>query len=958
MRLTTIHSPRYPAWLAVATGLAAGCAATPPTARLGWFETNRLNAPAAEQAGLWAAATSAPGEIHLLAPINSTVSFGVVVVAGEEPIDGPGLSVRPFSSIAGRLDAQALRIYRVYEVSIHDLPGWHIRSIPPTERVSSVSDVLVPIEALRGGMPESLVPGTRYVFWVDASIPKATNAGVYSTTLDLEAGGEVLAAIPVTIEVPELVLPDEARPMILCDLDHRALFRHAANIGNTSAAPALDDWSRDPRRDQLNRQLLDAMRMLREHGLTPVLSDLRPVGKITRRGALALDWTQYDALVAPCLDGRAFTDRNGLDAWPIPSAPSSRGLMVSSRAEQQESNRAVREYLGQCIRHFVDKGWLGPAYLLLPRESLRTAVSDEAARDLAIAAHSINPALRVLAHDPPQDLEPFGWEGYHKTRLDEVVDGWLTPAQFFDPTVMRGERDRGRATWLGLDDPPYTGSLNVAAPAAYVRSLTWITAHLGAPTLAIGTVNPWPSDAGASTPDACVAFDPNTLIYPGRPFGLDEPVASVRLKRLRDSVTDARLRALLHKRGLDHIAAALGNVLVAYAGTEAYRTHYANGRPIGWVGNIGQYDRAREVMIESLRLDHAAAAPTSAALLERDTTWQRLMRDAEHLRLEVDGCNVRSTSEGASWSAELSCAVTITNRRRTPCTGTIRFGRMPTGWHERESSRSVGPLGPNQSSRILLTADAGVFPSMPNGHVDVPVELVTNAGHISESDARVAFVTALPRGDQIVIDGDLGDWPLGSVNTLGGFRLITRNGTDTETRPRADTVAFVLLGDNGLCVGINTRYAIGASPPARARNTVRYDGLLPVGEDLVEVLIDPYNSGTRAPADLYHIVVKPTGVYLTERGVDIDPPVGKRAPWAADIEVASQLGGGRWTVEMRIPWAAFEGIARSNRVWALNVTRFDESNLEYSTWSGATGTAYDPLSLGSLFLPALPARHR
>jgi len=138
---------------------------------------------------------------------------------------------------------------------------------------------------------------------------------------------------------------------------------------------------------------------------------------------------------------------------------------------------------------------------------------------------------------------------------------------------------------------------------------------------------------------------------------------------------------------------------------------------------------------------------------------------------------------------------------------------------------------------------------------------------------------------------------------------------------------------------------------ASRHNRVEYDDLIPVGDELVELLIDPLNTGTRSPTDLYHIVVKPSGAYLTEKGIRFDPPCGLRSPWVVDMEIATWVSADRWTVELRIPLAAFGDAATKHTTWGFNITRYDASQQEFSTWSAASGNAYDPVSLGNLYLP-------
>ncbi len=146
--------------------------------------------------------------------------------------------------------------------------------------------------------------------------------------------------------------------------------------------------------------------------------------------------------------------------------------------------------------------------------------------------------------------------------------------------------------------------------------------------------------------------------------------------------------------------------------------------------------------------------------------------------------------------------------------------------------------------------------------------------------------------------------------------------------------------------------------------------MVPIGEELIEILIDPQDLGSRSPTDLYHIVVKRSGSDLCEKGVRFAPPCAEWQPWPVDIDIATKVSPDRWTVELKIPLAAFgSGLpsALSHRpsesggtwkpesekqvIWGFNIVRFDEANQEFSTWSGAFLNAYDPLSLGNLYLP-------
>ena len=135
------------------------------------------------------------------------------------------------------------------------------------------------------------------------------------------------------------------------------------------------------------------------------------------------------------------------------------------------------------------------------------------------------------------------------------------------------------------------------------------------------------------------------------------------------------------------------------------------------------------------------------------------------------------------------------------------------------------------------------------------------------------------------------------------------------------------------------------------RKAVMYEDMIPVGEELIELLIDPHNAGSRSPEDLFHIVVKRSGIDVTELGIRFDPPCGRSQPWPVDIEIATRVTPKRWSVEMRIPLSAFGVGGMSPTTWGFNITRFDLEAQEFSTWAGAVRNAYDPASLGNLYIP-------
>jgi hypothetical protein len=135
------------------------------------------------------------------------------------------------------------------------------------------------------------------------------------------------------------------------------------------------------------------------------------------------------------------------------------------------------------------------------------------------------------------------------------------------------------------------------------------------------------------------------------------------------------------------------------------------------------------------------------------------------------------------------------------------------------------------------------------------------------------------------------------------------------------------------------------------RSEVEYDGLMPADEDLVEILIDPTNRATRSD-ELFHVVLKSSGVAVFERGVGVKPPIGEVRPWPGPAPshgvIRTDFG---WSAEIGIPIHSLGPGSAKATVWGLNIARLEPQRGEYSDWAGAPRYCYDPRTLGNLIWP-------
>lgn len=949
--------------LVVGIGLAGGCA-RPLRGTSMWIAEAVPTSPQGESPAISDPRVALRSErISLRGAANETLSFRFGLETNGSPLMGPILRTSPMVGSAG-VAGTGIELYRMHRVRLDRFPGWHVRSILPSGRDGAPWDVLVPLDAPRGGMPRQLQPGEALYFWADVSIPKDVPEGTYTSRIDLLSSDTLVSTINIELTVLPIVLPDAGAIPVLADVDHVPLLWPDSSKREVGPGP----WRESPRRADWESRVRYTMHLLYNHGLTAVLPKLAPSVKSDAYGRAAIDWQDYDALLSAVDPGSA---ESGVShrLWPLPFDAVLRGERQFGRDASPTYVGLLRDYFRQTARHFAEMGRLEKCYAMLPDLDVNSVTSIESVRRLAGLARSADGRIPVAMRFWPQDMRPYGWVDYPIEALADIGGGgqgpdiWVTPAQFFAAERMATERDAGRETWLMVDRPPFSGSLSIFAPPTYTRVLPWQAERLGASVLYLGCVNCWPRSEQAPRPDKCVRADPNVLLYPGEPFGLSGPVASVRLKELRQGIRDLRYRQALTSRGLEYLRKVVVRALVAYAGTSAYRAHFEDGKPIGWVDDPAVFELARTVMADALV--HAHQEGRSQGKEQEFTStanWRRFVLATSRTRFSIEGTRLRLEDAPTLPTAELEMTTTIVNRTRVPLSGSVGLERIPVTWTALEGLARFGPLQPGGSARVTLLARLPPDIIAPSGILHVPVELKLDDNSTARREARLAFATAIPlqndretSGAPVRIDGDLSDWPPGRLNVLSDFRLISADSETADVEaagtPRHATTVLLMRDDAALYFAVNCEFDGRSGRVISRHNRVVYDDLVPVGEELVEILIDPFNAGTRSPSDLYHVAIKPSGAYLTERGIAMSPPCGTSRAWSAQIEVATAIRDDRWTAELRVPLSSFPDAAVQRTIWGLNVTRYDASRQEFSTWSGAQRNAYDPLSLGNLYLP-------
>ncbi|UCG15779.1 MAG: DUF4091 domain-containing protein [Phycisphaerales bacterium] len=889
-------------------------------------------------------------ELSLAGGINETLGIHLALFAGDGALPALDVIATDLQSGDDRVSASVLRFYRLHSVHVDRWPGWHIRLIEPQRRTPDIPDVVVPADAPSGGLPADLQTGEVLRLWIDVHIPKGTAPGSYDGQLVIRSRGEAVDTIAVTLTVWPFLLPDVTHPALLTELDHRSLFAHHLQYQDRPYAPERF-YADDPLRGELEALLASTMRLLQSHKLSPVLPHLRPIVKITGSHAVTVDWSDYDRVVLAYLNGSRFADRRPLPVWPIPFDETFPPAPSYAAVDSPSYAATVRRYLRQCAVHFDELESLDRTYVTIPFANHPDADAFVAVRHFGHVIRNAHPRLRRLCRLFPQDMTAYGWQQFPFVDVSSHVEIWCPPAQFLDPSAGPTWPAPRSEAWFRVDRPPFSGSIEITAPPVYTRVIPWQGRRLGSNIVVLGLANDRSRDDKDLASQQCIDRSPSLLVYPGAPFGLRAPVASLRLKRLRRGMQDLALLDLAQTHELSHVAEAIAESLAPFAAADAYAAHFADGRRGAWVEDPRLWRLACRVLTDELVRKIEGASAGHWDDLTGTLRWRQFMTETRNVNVKVDGVRVRAAGRRPQDGAVIEAQLTITNHTRVPQDGTIGFGALPIGWSPEPPRIDLPRIAPGRAARVTLTARAATLTWGSQGVRYLPIRLEVNRRTIDLA-ARLAYVHASQITDAITIDGDLSDWPPSPGNVAADFILVTGETPDAtqlpSARPGAATECRVARDSRHLYFGFRCPGSGGPDLQARS-NIVTYQDMIPVGEDLVEVLIDPDATGTRSTGDLYHLVLKPSGA-AWEHGIGTDPPTGPRRVWAADIRHAARRHGQHWETEVRIPLTAFDRPIRDHEIWSVNFTCFDAGRQEYANWSGAVSNVYDPLSLGNLGL--------
>jgi hypothetical protein len=470
-------------------------------------------------------------------------SFQVVVTAIGGNLRRVSARMSPLKKETGEsIPAQNVSLYREVFIAVrHSSPG---ATVPP----GLIADPLIPFvdpytgrevpeprwrgEGREGGRFGAtgfdLWQDRHEAIWVDVEIPKEAAPGAYSGTLSVRADNAEPAVIAIRVTVWDFVLPDGPTQE-----------NHFGGFSYMGRYLKLDESS------EKYRPLEDRyIAMMAAHRLNPPLPR-RYQPKIADDGTAVFD-EQTDRQITE------FVERYHVTNIEIPRAPF-RDVLTTNRA------KAIR-YYQSWYAYLQKKGWAARAYLYMLDEP-NTKEAYEQVRQLGALVHEAQPGLRCLVVEQPYSQDP-AWGP-----IDAAVDIWCPLFAFIDEPSVKRVQAEGDAVWsytalcqkappyhpdykrVKGEDPPYW---QIDFPPLSYRIAPWLNRRYGVTGLLYWATTYWggPDRNPWDDPGFRVNFNgEGALFYPGQDAGIEGPIASIRLKNLRDGMEDYEYFVLLEKRG-------------------------------------------------------------------------------------------------------------------------------------------------------------------------------------------------------------------------------------------------------------------------------------------------------------------------------------------------------------------------------------------------------------------------
>lgn len=506
-------------------------------------------------------------EANLHAARNEWEGYSLVIKAGKQSVKNITVQVSELQHSSGFRLQQ--KVYRQRYVAVKKSSPYS--PYPP----QSYPDILLPQregqhteKASYRAFPQDLNAKQNLPVWVDIHVPMQAPAGAYQGMISVFADGAKTIRLPVKLHVWDFALPKQS-PL-------RTVF-------GTNSFRVGAIYGFDPRPDQAaekNRLIRRYNDALLDHYLSPEdFYDATPI----------LNWKtkrpnfshQFEGLGSVTKNARYYFKERGATAYTYRF--SSNFPFHNTYKERAQSLPYLQSYVDWCHAVIGAKHcYTDPSFIDEPD----TPEAYEQVRFWSKYFQQVKPhsqqKINFTVSEPPfNDKKELGsLHGYVDVWVGKFFDYWQERDNKGKNTAL-ARKQKGDELWAYTGLSPdyrvykrqfpdfdmkkgsYPPSWQIDYPAINYRLPTWLFHRYGITGLGYWSTVEWEkgvdvwNDAGSfilkqTPPRPTLTFNGDgLLIYPGfeHTTGKDEPISSLRLKWIRESIEDYMYIDLLHKAG-------------------------------------------------------------------------------------------------------------------------------------------------------------------------------------------------------------------------------------------------------------------------------------------------------------------------------------------------------------------------------------------------------------------------
>lgn len=543
--------------------------------------------------------------VSLRAARNEIVSFQIIVArTGSAPLKKVNVEIGGLAGPNGaKIGSANIDLFKEWYVNVDKRSGQNF-----SLGTGWYPDALIPCSHFTGKLfPKSFIlpfdipdrlnnislEQQNQAIWVDIYVPRdraLAPPGAYQgpVTITSSAGS---ATVQVSLNVWDFALPDE---------NHVGGDIHTDTEIHTFT-PELE---------------LKYYQLLRKHRL--VMGEIGYAPDIQVAGSkVDIDWTKYDKQLGKYLDGSAFTREYGydgpgyglpiellvlpFDAYPTNDYYNSRNigwpygkewkfyrpwpLELPDEGVTPEYTAVWKDTFRQFQQHIEEHPeWKSTKFIVFLL-SLDESYDEDSIQKMIYYGNLIKEAganrlkFRIDGSYPMDTMD----------RLAKVVDIVILGVRSYVPERVKQLRQQGLEDWF------YTGMGNTDGDPLGCRALGWVSWKYGAKSWAIwemdfNSLRAWQYPATYTERNGEVQNGQGFLVYRGETMGLEEPVASIRLKLMRRGSQDYEYFWLLSQKNggkaqADSIAASVVH--------EPLGTAETWGSAGMWKHDAEDWDRAR-----------------------------------------------------------------------------------------------------------------------------------------------------------------------------------------------------------------------------------------------------------------------------------------------------------------------------------------------------------------------------